>query len=1101
MARADKVFELACAWFRAAVDRAIGQLPAAQQEPAARLLWQTLGLANPDQPLSADTDLSAFRDVGSDRESLATAAQIAAEVLVALDQLRDAVAALDGGMPGPALASIGSVMRQVQDLYRTPAQGRYPSAFSLGKMLLTLSGDAHAPGPAAGLQGPGLARLLGARTAAEIASTQTALAWLCLVAGGMMDRSFAKPSRDTAAAMLLGGLPALGPTAPRVQLPLQPGGTGGVAIGLHTDAPTGLQATLQLGVDGTPQHEGQDFPLTLKASAGVTTFLPVDPPGPLRTSGDFMLEIALARSQAAGTLVIGPHRGASLRIGGLGVGLKLHSGAPLLHLFARQVRAELAPEDSFLKQVLGDSVALDFSIEAQADQFGGLRLQNGSGLAASLAVPTAPTGPFRVQLIHLGLTPRDGSFLQLQAELSASFGVELGPFQASIDRLGLQLELDCRGEVPTLAFALGPPSGIGLALDSGAVKGGGYLGVEAGGGYTGVLELQLLAVGVKAIALLDPRSEAGFSLLLLMYGQFPPVQLSFGFTLTGVGGLIGVHHTFDRQAVSQGLGNGALDSILFPKNPVAEAPRIIATLRTLFPVKKDGFVIGPMLELGWGTPSLVQVRMGLVIAPAEGTIAILGQMVVQLPPLVAAELALLRLQMDFDGWVTLDPLSIGCNAVLRNSRVGVVTITGQFAFRAQFGARPGFLVSAGGFHPRFKEVPGDLPVPFRRAGAAFDIGIVGISFKGYFAITSATVQMGSELRIWADLGAASVEGGWSFDAICELQPRFRFQVDLSAFLALQVFGGDLASVHVTGMLSGPGRWRIRGRGVFELPLLPDIHIDIDEAWGTDRDTPAVTVPLADLLAAEIGAPANWNAQLPQGGEACITVAGIQGVPGLLAHPLGTLVFQQKLVPLELRLDKLGSSRIAGANEFFGPRLVLAASPDKAGMEQQVQPLRDFFAAAQFLELSESERLDKPSFESLPAGYALRDSGFAMGAPATVAMGYEEADLGAALPPLRSARHLGQVAFVEALDAQLLHFGAAGRSSLRDKRMHQPPVQAAVRVQPAPVVATARATLGPLAQAVPQTSVWQASQALAATHPGSARRSVQVAEVAELSEWL
>ena len=240
------------------------------------------------------------------------------------------------------------------------------------------------------------------------------------------------------------------------------------------------------------------------------------------------------------------------------------------------------------------------------------------------------------------------------------------------------------------------------------VKGGGYLFVDAAGGeYAGVLELNLLAISIKAIAILNTKSPAGFSLLLLIFGQFPPIQLSFGFTLTGIGGLIGVQHTASVTALSEGLGNGSLDAILFPENPVANAPQIINTLRTVFPIKAGGFVIGPMLELGWGTPSLVTVRLGLLIE--AGQFALLGQAIVQLPPLVDANLALLRLQVDFLGSVVFDPLRISFDAVLRNSRVAFLTITGQFAFRAQFGDHPTFLISAGGFHPRFKEVPSDIP--------------------------------------------------------------------------------------------------------------------------------------------------------------------------------------------------------------------------------------------------------------------------------------------------------------------------------------------------------------------------------------------------------
>jgi hypothetical protein len=77
--------------------------------------------------------------------------------------------------------------------------------------------------------------------------------------------------------------------------------------------------------------------------------------------------------------------------------------------------------------------------------------------------------------------------------------------------------------------------------------GGGYLyGDEASGQYVGVVQLAFAGVQLSAIGLLStrlPGGQRGFSLLVLISFTFPPVQLGFGFALTGVGGLIGVHRT------------------------------------------------------------------------------------------------------------------------------------------------------------------------------------------------------------------------------------------------------------------------------------------------------------------------------------------------------------------------------------------------------------------------------------------------------------------------------------------------------------------------------------------------------------------------------
>ena len=1083
MAQPDAVFQKCYSWFRDSVSQAVLALPPdADRAAAETLIWQMLGLINANAPLPANPDINDFRDTGATAESLALATGIVGETLTALEYIRQAVAGLDGGNPAAALAVIGPLLQQVENFARNPG-GSYPSAFSLGKMLLTLSGDAQA-NPAPGNEAEKLAKLLGV-SAAELQNTQTALGLLVLLSGSLIDRSFTQPSANP----LAGWAPpaAALPGLPHITLPFI-GKPDGIDIGFSN---SGLEAKLNVQLNDGQALGDSGFRIGLSANAGGRVFVPL-PSGQIQAAGDFALGISLARSRNA--LSIGSDAlGVTLVIGELGAGLNLKNGTPNLAFFARKGKATFKPSDSFLKLILGDGISLDFAVEAEADQFGKLRLKNGTGLKASLPVPTLPTGPFALQLINLGLTPdpADG-FRRLQVELSASFGVELGPFQASVDRLGVLLNLNVASNPPTLSFTFKPPNGIGLSLDAGIVKGGGYLNIDIPRGeYAGALELQMLAIGVKAIAILSTKTDAGFSLLLLIYGQFPAIQLSFGFTLTGIGGLIGVQHTASPTALSQGIGNGALDAVLFPANPVGDAPKIINTLRTLFPVKRGGFVIGPMLELGWGTPSLVTVRLGLLVEASQ--FVILGQAIVQLPPAVSADLALLYLRLDFVGSVVFSPLRIAFDAKLVNSRVAFISIAGQFAFRADFGDHPTFLISAGGFHPRFKEVPSDIPAPFDRVGASFDIGIIGLSYKGYFAVTSATIQAGSELRVWADIGIASIEGGFGFDAICYLVPKFYFEIDLYAYLAIEVFGLDFASIRLEGHLAGPGRWRIAGLAKVETPWpLPDFTLNVDESWGTDRATPEITVNIADKLTEEIGKTANWSAQLPKGGEAYLTLADIKAGTDLLAHPLGSLTFQQKRVPLELRLAKASGSKISGANEFRTPELQLTQGASSQG--KNLVKRTDFFAAAQFLELSQDDRLAKPSFEAFTAGYELSDEGYDLGARVATNLSYEEADLGAARTLCRD-RWQSKSLYLDKMHGALMQFGAAGLSPLRDKALVQPAFPSALKLNPAPLVVADKTSMQ--AASAQHSSVWQAEQARSfATNFNPATH--QVAELAELT---
>ena len=122
---------------------------------------------------------------------------------------------------------------------------------------------------------------------------------------------------------------------------------------------------------------------------------------------------------------------------------------------------------------------------------------------------------------------------------------------------------------------------------------------------------------------------------------------------------------------------------------------------------------------------------------------------------------------------------------------------------------------------------------------------------------------------------------------------------------------------------------------------------------------------------------------------------------MLAHPLGSLVFQQKLVPFELRMAQGERQQDDGANEFFGARC--SCRRTAARCPTRPAPTRsDFFAAAQFLEMSQDDRLTKPSFEAFTAGYELSDDSFELGEIVEETLNYEEADLGAPRMP-RSLR--------------------------------------------------------------------------------------------------
>jgi hypothetical protein len=175
---------------------------------------------------------------------------------------------------------------------------------------------------------------------------------------------------------------------------------------------------------------------------------------------------------------------------------------------------------------------------------------------------------------------------------------------------------------------------------AGAVKGGGYLSSTRQTRVcrrTAAVARQI--VTITAIGLIPTLADGsqGFSLLLIITAEFATgIQLGFGFTLLGVGGLLGLNRTMRLEALAEGVKNGALSGIMFPRDVVANAPRIISDLRNFFPPEQGKFLIGPMVKLGWGTPTLVSLSLGIIIE-IPGNIAIVGILRVALPADEAAD--------------------------------------------------------------------------------------------------------------------------------------------------------------------------------------------------------------------------------------------------------------------------------------------------------------------------------------------------------------------------------------------------------------------------------------------------------------------------------
>src|SRR5581483_6979196 len=258
-----------------------------------------------------------------------------------------------------------------------------------------------------------------------------------------------------------------------------------------------------------------------------------------------------------------------------------------------------------------------------------------------------------------------------------------------------------------LDLGVRPPDGVALSLDArGVISGGGFLFRDPTRDlYAGAMKLslqdQLTLSAYGLIATRLPDGRPGYSLLVFITADgFQPVPLGLGFMLTSIGGLIGVNRTFDYNVLEAGLKSDTLATLLFPRDPVGNAPTLIQALTAAFPAKAGSFLFGLLARITWFTPTLITLDLGLVLEVGSTTrLLVLGRASALLP---TADNDLVRLILDAVGELELDAGALSVDAMLVDSRLlHRFPITGSAAIRAHWGHQAGaadqsFVLAAGG---------------------------------------------------------------------------------------------------------------------------------------------------------------------------------------------------------------------------------------------------------------------------------------------------------------------------------------------------------------------------------------------------------------------
>ncbi len=714
------------------------------------------------------------------------------------------------------------------------------------------------------------------------------------------------------------------------------------------------------------------------------------------------LSLGFSRAEDAPDLILGAPDG--LHVAADAVSLDVFGQATAgdadfgIGFATRRVRIQIVGGDSFLGEVAGQEIGLEFDFALGWSRANGFMIAGSGGGCIDLGSASIAS-LLDVSGMRLCIQVGGDAGAILGAAFVANLRANIGPIKAVVEDVGLGLALGTGIEDPDFDFgnvglelAFKPPTGLGISIDAGTVKGGGFIRYdEPRGRYSGMLQLKVFNVSVTAIGLLDtkdsqgnPLPDPGFSFLVIISVEFPPIQLGFGFTLSGIGGLLGIYRDSDYEALRAGLTTGALDSVMFPEDPVANADKIISDLSTLFPTKADSYIIGPMLLLGWGTPTLIRIEVGvLIIFGGPVRVQILGQLSTELP---SSDAALIKLNIDVIGEIDFGQGTLKIDATLRDSSLVGFPLTGDLVARARWKDDPMFGLAFGGFHPDYRPHAA-FPKDIKRLALSIAEGSnLRIGAESYLAVTSNSVQFGARAELYAAAAGFSVKGDFEIHLLIIFDP-FGFKAGVRMRVSLRFKGKSFASLGLEFELSGPRPWRAKGKLKIKI-LLVTFKLGFNVSWGSS--TPMLGPPL-DVWAAlkeALEFDENWAAVLPARSALDVLLLPRAEPNKVIVHPHGRLEMRQRVVPFDVPLDRFGNGRPAGDNLFEAPEVLLAGSPP-------VEPpyLEDYFASGEYKDLAEDEKLSAPSFELMKSGLVFGSDAVKTGSAAAPNTDYENKIVG------------------------------------------------------------------------------------------------------------
>lgn len=629
--------------------------------------------------------------------------------------------------------------------------------------------------------------------------------------------------------------------------------------------------------------------------------------------------------------------------------------------------------NSFFEELLKEDITANFDLKLIWDSKEGLKFDGNAGLKTSFNLEKKIADIFTLHKLgfEIGKAPKLGSNLQLF--INSDFTIDFGSISFAVADLGLGFNINYlkpNGSLgdfnmkPTFSF----PSGMGVTIDASAIKGSGVISYNAEKEeFIGALSLDILEkIELRALAVLNlkmPDGSKGFSFVGILSVYFKPgIPIGMGFSLTAVGGALGLNRNISEQAMQQGVRSGEVGTVFFVEDLDKNKDVILNNIGTYFPMQQQQFFFGILARISYA--EFLDVDLGLLItAPQPVALIIVGGIHIVLPDKKAP---LIELHAYFVGYINFTDGYLTFDASLVNSQIVGIDIYGDIALRIGWGKKKGFLFSAGGFHPLYKPEEGLNIGDMKRMGMKLDYSLLKLTMESYFAITSNTVQFGARVDIFIGWSSAKITGYFYFDALFQFKP-FWFIIEIGTGVKVVVLGITLMSVDLAFMLSGPAKWNAAGKAKFKI-LGIGTSVKFNKTWGKDQvQTHISYISLYDILSEEYHKVENWKVISSGQQDDDVEILDLEEhKQEIIIQPFDNIHYEQSKIPFNTLIQRFGEGVSPGDFSKIEIKKITIGK-DLVIKEDEYTSTQYEFAPSLFFNLSEEEKLSSPSYEGMESG--------------------------------------------------------------------------------------------------------------------------------------